>query len=151
MNEFIRPEVTDPVLAPPQPREERFTPRIEQMLDEVSTGLQKAVQRQHSDRDPDHGDLYTWGWGLTELLDRIDQVAGVLTRQVGTYAERADLRDDAGWDPATRLATAGDELDRVREALSPAREAIRKFHSAIGHVGLDLDTESDTEVTGGGA
>jgi len=123
-------------------------PRIEQMLDAVSTDLQKAVQRQHRDSAPNHSDWYSWGWGLTDLLDRVDQVAGVLTRQVEAYAERPDLGDDAGWDPATRLATAGDELDRLREALAPARRAIREFHNAIGHISTAPD--DDVEVTTGG-
>lgn len=114
---------------------------LEVELEKSAQLLGAATRRQWNDRSPDHGDWYSWGWALTEILDRIDQAASVLGEQIPRYGDRHVLRDDAGSDPAERLTEASELLATLRMHLDGAREQARLYHSAIGHVGVVVDTE----------
>lgn len=114
----------------------------ETQLDQVDTLLADAVRRQQADRDPAHEDFYSWGWALSSLTARVQDAGGVLARQVGAYGDRRILRDDEGGDPAARLAEAGAHLDELRAALGVANEAARRYHSAIGHIAVEVDPEA---------
>lgn len=120
-----------------------MTKTIEQRLDQVSDGLRAAVTTQQQDGDPAHEDFYAWGWALSDLTARIEDAARVLGRQVSAYGDRRILRDDEdGVHPANRLDEARGYLDDVARFVSAASAAARKYHSAIGHVGVEVDPGS---------
>lgn len=114
-------------------------------LDAICDQLKAAARQQANDRDPAHEDFYAWGWALTELLDRVDAIAEVLERQIPRYGDRRILRDDQGRDPAERLVEAVSRLVETRQALGPARERIRKYHSATSHIAVDVDPDAEVE------
>lgn len=119
-----------------------MTGRMDERLSAVTDQLAGAVRDQYEDRDPAHEDFSTWGWALTELLDRADQVMSVLERQVGHYGDRRILRDDHGADPTARLAEITACLSATRTALGPARDRVREYHSAVSHIGVEVDPEA---------
>jgi hypothetical protein len=101
-----------------------------------------AVRRQAADRDPAHEDFYAWGYVLSELTARVQDAARLLGRQVAAYGDRRQLRDDAGTDPADRLAEAAALLDEVAAAAGSANNAARLYHSSVGHIAVADDPES---------
>lgn len=114
-------------------------------LDAICDQLKTAARQQADDHDPAHEDFYTWGWALTELLDRVDQVASVLEQQIPHYDDRRILRDDEGADPHQRLVEMASHLSEVRGPLSLARERIRVYHSAASHIGVAVDPDAEAE------
>ena len=118
-----------------------MTGTMDERLTAVTEQLAGAVRDQHEDRDPAHEDFYTWGWALTELLDRADQVMSVLERQVERYGDRRILRDDEDADPAARLDEITARLAAARTALAPARDRVREYHSAVSHIAVEVDPE----------
>lgn len=119
---------------------------FEKQAGDVTERLAALIRHQQEDRDPGLWELYQWGALLAEVLDQVDEAAHVLTPQVEQYGHRRILRDGEGWDPQYRLATAGDELERLREALAPAREASRRYHRNVGHVGVVVDPDAEVEA-----
>ncbi len=84
-------------------------------------------------------DLYTLGGVMDELTRTL---AGVMTRcatEVGAYPNTRILRDDSGThDPAARCAEAADHLHELSQHLHAANEAARRYHSATGHIGIEV-------------
>lgn len=111
-------------------------------LGHVCDLLAGTVERQQQDGDPAHEDFYTWGWALSELTQRTQDAGRVLMRQVPRYGDRRVLRDDEGGDPAMRLQEARDHLDQMAAALAQANAAARAYHSAIGHIAVEVDPEA---------
>jgi hypothetical protein len=87
--------------------------------------------------EPDHSDFYALAGELVDTLRSVESLVGVLSRQVAGYGEGRVLRDDAGGDPAERLAAAVAELDSVRVLVSGAERATNQFWSEIGHVAVE--------------
>lgn len=110
-------------------------------LDRLTDMLRAAGTSQQQDRDPAHEDFYTWGWALSELTARVHDIGQVLERQVASYGSRRILRDDEGVDPTIRLQEASHQLQEMMIALERANRAARAYHSAIGHIGVEVDPE----------
>lgn len=116
---------------------------VESALDQATDTFRAAVSRQQQDGDPAHEDFYVWGWALTELTARTQDAGRVLGQQVAGYGSRRILRDDEdGHDPGVRLAEAGRYLQEMIVALERANQAARAYHSAIGHIGVQVDPEA---------
>jgi hypothetical protein len=118
------------------------TVSTEEALDQASNGLDGAVTRQRHDRDPAHEDFYIWGGALSDLTARMQDAGRVLGQQVEGYGQRRILRDDEGGDPMARLAEAGGFLQDMVMALDRANVAARAYHSAIGHIAVEVDPEA---------
>lgn len=115
---------------------------VETTLEQVTDALRAVVSDQQQDSDPAHEDFYVWGWALSELTMRTQDAGRVLGRQVAGYGSRRILRDDEdGHDPAARLREAGEHLQEMVAALDRANRAARAYHSAIGHIGVQVDPE----------
>lgn len=116
---------------------------VEDEFDRITDLMRAVVTRQHEDRDPAHEDFYVWGWALSELTARLQDGARVLGRQVAGYGDRRILRDDEeGADPAARLVEAGAHLAALVSALDQANRAARLYHSAVGHIAVEVDPET---------
>lgn len=113
----------------------------EDEFDRITDLMRAVLTRQHEDRDPAHEDFYVWGWALSELTMRLQDGARVLGRQVASYGDRRILRDDEGADPAARLVEAGAHLGALVSALDQANRAARLYHSAVGHIAVQVDPE----------
>jgi hypothetical protein len=98
-----------------------------------------AVRRQRD--NPSTDTLYAWGYVLSELTARVEDIARVLAKQVSTYGHRRILRDDEGGNPAARLQEAQASLANVATYAEIANEAARAYHSAIGHIAVEVDPE----------
>src|SRR5215212_8706100 len=110
-------------------------------LDQLTDELRAVVRRQQADRDPAHEDFYAWGWALSEVTATTNDVGRVLAGQVRQYGDRRVLRDDEGGDPDARLDEAAEYLDQMAAALWQANEAARLYHSAVGHIAVEVDPE----------
>jgi hypothetical protein len=86
---------------------------------------------------PDHGDFYGLAAELVDTLRSLEALTGVLGRQVAGYGQGRVLRDDAGEQPAARLAEAVAHLTRAGQLLAVAERAANAYWSAIGHVAVD--------------
>lgn len=115
--------------------------QTEQQLDTVTDGL-RAVVRKQQQGDPSHEGFYTWGWALSELTANLQDVARLLGRQVSAYGSTRVLRDDEGSDPYRRLTEARRHLDAVVAGLGAANDAARLYHSAVGHIAVEVDPEA---------
>lgn len=118
---------------------------LQDTLTGICDQLKTVAQQQAEDRDPTHDDFYTWGGALTELLDRVDEIAGVLGRQVAHYGDQRILRDDEGDDPARRLTDMTARLTELRGPLGQARERVREYHSAAAHIGVEVDPDAEVQ------
>lgn len=86
-----------------------------------------------------HEDFYAGGWGLGELTALTAHAAQVLGRQVEHYGDDRLIRDDEGADPYERLREARRHLVEMAAALDKANTAAQRYHSAIGHIGVQVD------------
>jgi hypothetical protein len=87
--------------------------------------------------EPDHGDFYAIAGELVDTLRSLESLARALSRQVSGYGEGRALRDDAGADPAARLAVAVEELESVRVLVSGAERSANRFWSHIGRIAVE--------------
>lgn len=110
-------------------------------LDQLADTFKSAVLAQQRDGDPAHEGFYAWGWALSEATARVEDAGRVLRRQVSAYGDRRILRDDDGADPQERLREAAGHLDAMCSAAAAANEAARRYHSAIGHIAVEVDPE----------
>ena len=115
---------------------------VETLLDQATEALRDAAGKQAKDRDAAHEDFYRWGWALSELTGTVEEVARMLGRQVSAYGDRRVLRDDEGGDPYARLAAARAHLDEAGAALSAANMSVRAYHSAVGHIAVEVDPDA---------
>ena len=99
---------------------------------------------------PRHADFYSLAFSLDSTVDAIDNIAGVLARQVASYSTGRRVLDDSGTvDPLVRLDTAAGHLQEFRRALITAKREINDYWSEISHVGVDPDPQDQNpgEVT----
>ncbi len=83
-------------------------------------------------------DLYTLGATLDELTSTLAHITTECAAHTGRYPQGRILRDDTDThDPTARCAEAADDLHQVSQHLRAAHEEARKFHAAIGHVGVE--------------
>ena len=88
---------------------------------------------------PSHTDFYALAAHLVATLYALDDLAVLLSSQVGRYGQDRPLYDDTRTvDPADRLADAVDCLHRVHDALETTAVAANEFWSAIGHIGVEV-------------
>lgn len=120
-----------------------MTGTLDDRLVAVTEQLAGAVRDQHEDRDPACEDFSTWGWALTELLDRGDRAMSVLERQVERYGDRRILRDDEGADPEARLDEISARLAAARTTLALARQRVREYHTAVSHLAVEANLDVD--------
>ena len=86
-------------------------------------------------------DLYTLGAVLDELTSTLAHIADQCAAATGNYPDGRILRDDTDTDthdPAARCAEAADHLHQVSRHLAAANEEARRFHTAIGHIGVQV-------------
>ncbi len=114
-------------------------PSIDEQLDDATSRLRGVVERQREDGDPSHEDFYAWGWALTEVTAGLEHLCRVLAGQVGRYGDARVLRDDEGAEPVVRLAEARGHLAALESALRAANGAARAYHSAAGHIAVEVD------------
>lgn len=86
---------------------------------------------------PDHADFYALAGELVVTLRALDGLAAVLSQQVAGYGRGRTLRDDEGLTAGVRLMDAVVLLGWARKSLSQAEDAVNKFWSAIGHIGVE--------------
>jgi len=84
-------------------------------------------------------DLYTLGAVLDELTSTLAHIAEQCAASTGNYPDGRILRDDTDThDPAARCAEAADHLHQTSRHLQAANEEARRFHTAIGHIGVQV-------------
>ncbi len=84
-------------------------------------------------------DLYTLGAVLDELTSTLAHITAQCAAATGNYPDGRILRDDTdSHDPAVRCAEAADHLHQTSQPLAAANEEARWFHTAIGHVGIQM-------------
>jgi hypothetical protein len=110
---------------------------------EAGTAGWRSAARTIGAAQLDHGDMYELGGELSETLRAIEEVAGVLSQRVGSYHLGRDLRDDEDEDPTVRLGLAADALGAAGIGFTEADDAVRRFWSAIGHIGVDTTSTED--------
>lgn len=102
-----------------------------------TAGWEDAVRLQRW-ADPDHTDFYTLAGEIDATLRALDDLTGVLHRQITRYGDGRRLYDDTHRvAPAVRLGEAAGELAVLRDHLQAAQEPAGRFWSAIGHVGVE--------------
>ncbi len=107
----------------------------------TATELIHAVARDTRTTAPDLevADLYTLGAVLDELTATLAHLAEQCAAATGNYPDGRILRDDTDThDPAARCAEAADHLHQVNQHLAAANEEARRFHAAIGHIGIQV-------------
>ncbi|MCO1658893.1 hypothetical protein [Pseudonocardia humida] len=118
-----------------------------------SAAWREAVHAQLA-AEPDHSEFYAVTAEVVDTLRSLSGMADVLGRQIAGYGQGRTLRDDAGADPAERLADAGAELEMARQAVDCAERAVNRFWSQIGHIGIEYrltDTGDQDAVESGAA
>lgn len=115
------------------------SPELDKLLEAITDQLRAAEQQQRQDTEPAHEDFYTWGAFLDEATAQLYRVCRALAPQVTRYGDHRILRDDAGADPEQRLATARQQLDTLISTLELANTTARAYHSAIGHIAVEVD------------
>jgi hypothetical protein len=96
------------------------------------------VVRHQRNSPADHADFYALAGDMVATLHALDDLAGVLRRQIVSYVGQPGLYDDTRRiDPAQRLTQAHEELTAARTALVMAAGAVNRFWSAIGHIGIE--------------
>lgn len=75
----------------------------------------------------------------------LQEIAGHLIYAAEHYGDRYILRDDAGADPQARITEAVAQLQQLRAALAPAIAAGHGYHSAIGHIAVQVDPDAEEE------
>jgi len=107
----------------------------------TATELIHAVARDARSTAPEleAADLYTLGAVLDELTSTLAHIAEHCAAATSNYPDGRILRDDTDThDPAARCAEAADHLHQVNQHLNAANEESRRFHTAIGHIGVQV-------------
>lgn len=111
---------------------------------EAGTRAWKYVVTAQRVATPDHGDFYALAGEVVGTLFALGQLARVLAGQVGAYGEGRELRDDAGGDPARRVAMATARLEELARLLGHADWVAGDVWSEVGHIGLVEPAEVET-------
>lgn len=118
---------------------------------EAGSGEWRSVVVQQRGAIPDHADFYALAGEMATTLQALDDVCGVLRRQVVVLRRqvveyergRAIYDDSRGTSspvaPQARLSAAHAELHYVRVSLQGAERHVQRFWSAIGHIGVEDD------------
>ncbi|MDP9868480.1 MULTISPECIES: hypothetical protein [Streptosporangium] len=107
-------------------------------LTRFGTLLQAAAEQ----RELTVAELYEIGWLLSEMTRAAAALADHARTEVAALPSRGILREDTGEDPGTRLAEARDRLTWMIGLLQEADEPARRYHAAIGHLGVEVDPEA---------
>ncbi len=104
---------------------------------EGTDGWEQAARHQRH-AAADHADFYALAGEIVTTLHALEDLTGVLSRQVAGYAEGRPVYDDTRTvDPAARLAEATALLRDTSTGLRAAALAANRFWSAIGHIGTE--------------
>ncbi|MFI6803151.1 hypothetical protein [Streptosporangium canum] len=93
-------------------------------------------------------ELYEAGWLLSEMTAAAAALADHARTEVASLPKRVILRDDTGDDPGARLAEATERLTRMSAFLRDAHGHARRYHAAIGHLGVEVDLHADHDLEG---
>ena len=105
---------------------------------EIGGDSWRSVAHAQRSATPDHSDWYAITAELVDTLRCLAAVASVLAQQVDGYGRGRVLRDDAGMDPAERLAQAGLLGTQLRVEIDRAERTANRFWSAIGHIAVEV-------------
>ncbi len=104
---------------------------------EVASEAWRAAARHQREAEPDHADFYALGGEVTTTLRALDDLFGVLRRQVGGYGDGRCVYDDTGRVSAIgRLQEAVSAIEVAQTRLAETHEMVNAFWSAIGHIGV---------------
>jgi len=107
----------------------------------TATDLIRAVARDSRimARELEAADLSTLGAVLDELTSTLAHISDQCAAATGNYPDGRILRDDTVTTPLPpRCAEAADHLHQVNQHLNAANEEARRFHTAIGHIGVQV-------------
>jgi hypothetical protein len=110
---------------------------------ETGTGAWEDAVRLQRWATSDHADFSALACETVATLYALEDLAGVLRRQVAAYAAAQQARgrqvydDTRQIDPRRRLADAATDLDLLADRLRSAELAANAFWSGIGHIGVD--------------
>jgi len=85
----------------------------------------------------DHGDWYSITAEMVDTLRSLASLATVFAQQIAHYGESKALRDDAGMDPAERLAAASARAAELRIELDRTERVANAFWSEISHIAVE--------------
>ncbi len=89
--------------------------------------------------DLEAADLSTLGAVMDELTSTLAHISDQCAAATGNYPDGRILRDDTDThDPAARCGEAADHLHQTSRHLHAANEEARRFHTAIGHIGVEV-------------
>ena len=113
------------------------------MVTDLATAAEliRAVARDARSTAPEleAADLHTLGAVLDELTSTLAHISDQCAAATGNYPDGRILRDDTDThDPTARCAEAADHLHQTSRHLHAANEEARRFHTAIGHVGVQV-------------
>ncbi|MFD8533883.1 hypothetical protein ACFV0L_41390 [Streptosporangium canum] len=113
------------------------------MMDtEDLTRFDELLQAVREQRELTVAELYEAGWLLGEVTRAAAALADHARTEVAALPGRVILRDDTGDDPGARLAEARDRLTWMIGLFQEADEPARRYHAAIGHLGVEVDPEA---------
>lgn len=104
---------------------------------EAASEAWRAAARHQREAAADHVDFYALGGEVTTTLRALDDLLGVLRRQVGGYGDGRCVYDDTGRTSAVdRLQEAVSAIEVAQTRLAETHELVNAFWSAIGHIGV---------------
>lgn len=105
-----------------------------------------AADELHQFREEaDQQDMHAAGAELVILTHAIDEIAEHLTAAATHYGDRHILGDDADADPAARMAEVVQNLKDLRTAQRLVIGAVHRYHTAIGHITIQVDPDAETD------
>lgn len=85
---------------------------------------------------------YLWGYALTELAEQAEQAGRLIAGQLNELGQSASLRDDAGMPVGDRIDLATSRLDELVGHAVALAGCARRFHTEVGHFGLEFPDEA---------
>lgn len=92
-----------------------------------------------------HEDMYVAGSALTKITYELDEIARAILEDVKLYPSRFVLRDDQGENPRERIEGALGHLAEIASRMGQAHWHAKHFHSAIGHIGVEVNPNAELE------
>jgi hypothetical protein len=134
----------------------RISERVTRQAAAGSKAWEAAVGGQRVLRLPDHEGFYALAGEVVATLRRLDELCGLLARQVAGYGHTTAvggvLRDDErGRDPGERIAIASSWAAQTAHLIATAERAAGRFWSEIGHLAIDYPTPDSTDGPNDGA
>ncbi len=116
-------------------RDDKTAPAVARA--ETGSKAWRAAARQQLGAVADHADFYALGGEVVTTLHALDDLFGVLRRQVGGYGEGRCLYDDTGRISAVgRLQEAVSAIEVAQTRIAETDQLVNAFWSAIGHIGV---------------